>query len=598
MKGVVEANSSLEISVELLDVKLGGVSDDVKIIVIDRNSLSSFSHTVYASIEEDTAGLLSSFVTDKDSTASLSKIADRRGPNNVKVTEEGVIHHLFQQLIPENTVSDLHEEEFSFEYSDGLINEETSFSSLNDNSSSSCPQLSAVSEVSKRAGSLLILKGCKRITAAIGDVGGLFELDLGQQDLSNVVITKKICLETLSSEKVSYRISTLSEADKTWIIPGRFEDTINPTRPDPSGNNTKEIHSISLSIMATVRGVYSTYIIIENVENPVDTKVIRVSMEVVAKKNIRRSMATPVSPVGFSTGYLDSSIISNNVFDVYINGVDAEKANFEMNYLFYGCVYSARSFVIFNRETFPLELQIKTNLSIDDSSELFFSLSRTSLKLFKSLSVEPGSHIRIYLRFSPMSDSPPSGTLMHSNSTVQEKKIEIYINCRLVKDYMKIIPFNAVCRQPQIQVSDNEASFYGTIQKIDVPTDQSTPLQSQSQTQSPNESKWLVDMKTGIQSILIANTLDDDLLFEVMNETSYFTVEIADTVSGALINPLDTDQEIVGQSWYFAEGKQRWGSLGVWKLPNKGECVMVIKPNLEFILKNAESLRRVNFNKY
>lgn len=236
----------------------------------------------------------------------------------------------------------------------------------------------------RRSNPLLTLRGCKKLS----DFGCLFELDLGQQDLSSVIITKKIVLESGSAiDRVSYRIKCLSVGDQNWIMPSRLDGTLEPSR-----SQQKDSHQISLNFMPNIRGVYKTYLIIENVDTPMDTKTIRVCMEVVAKQNIRRTAAGVLMNTSSSVSSATSSSVSspysqfpelltNHVFDVYVNGVDAETANFEMDYLFYGTDYSARSLVICNRENSPLEVVLKSNLGHDDMSELCFSLSRTSAKV-------------------------------------------------------------------------------------------------------------------------------------------------------------------------------------------------------------------------
>jgi hypothetical protein len=104
-----------------------------------------------------------------------------------------------------------------------------------------------------------------------------------------------------------------------------------------------EPHVVTLSFSTAVRNIYSTYLIVENIDNPVDTKTIRVTMEVVARQNVRR-------------GQLGESE-NNSVFDVFVNGVDLSQT-IDMLNIFYGSEYTARSMLIYNRESVPLEFTV------------------------------------------------------------------------------------------------------------------------------------------------------------------------------------------------------------------------------------------------
>jgi hypothetical protein len=164
--------------------------------------------------------------------------------------------------------------------------------------------------------------------------------------------------------------------------------------------------------------------IIENLENPADSKIIRVTLEVVAKQNIKRSALSTIQPAALG------DLPSNRVFDVYTHGVAGKDSAVAMGDVCLGSFYTARSLIICNRESVPLEFSVKSNLSADSDTELIFSLSRTSARLFKNVTIEPESHAKIYLRFWP---GNAGGSLRCE--AVRDINLEIYVNCRLVKDY-------------------------------------------------------------------------------------------------------------------------------------------------------------------
>jgi hypothetical protein len=163
--------------------------------------------------------------------------------------------------------------------------------------------------------------------------------------------------------------------------------------------------------------------------------------------------------------------------------VDTNQKCVEMSNLFYGSEYTARSMVIYNRETVPLEFtvcnilylrfchfievlkkllpfQFQTNLDHDDPTEILFSTSRMSAKLFKTLTIEPESNVRVYIRSRPLPSREIQKLLDNGNQRdpdlVEMKMIEIYVNCRLVKDYQQTVLLKAECRMPSLQVNYNE----------------------------------------------------------------------------------------------------------------------------------------------
>lgn len=132
--------------------------------------------------------------------------------------------------------------------------------------------------------------------------------------------------------------------------------------------------------------------------------------------------------------------MSKHIFDVYITGAEADSSKFEID-AFYWYSNVTRSFIIFNRESVPLEIMIKPTLPPGEQSELAFSLSKNYSKLFRALKIAPFGRVRIYVHFTAIPESgrfPRSGvsqacsSLSMSEGKVLEKNFEIRINCRLV----------------------------------------------------------------------------------------------------------------------------------------------------------------------
>ncbi|GAB5587420.1 hypothetical protein Unana1_02320 [Umbelopsis nana] len=380
------------------------------------------------------------------------------------------------------------------------------------------------------------LRGCKRIDE--GSLGGRYELDLGQQDMGSTAITKKITLENTSDVAVSYRIRCVPDPEKDWLKISRSEGTLESLSDSVSYS---EPQVVTLSFSTAIRNIYLTYLIIENIDNPVDTKTIRVTMEVVARQNVRR-------------GQLGESE-NSNVFDVFVNGIDTSQTCIDMLNLFYGSEYTARSMLIYNRESVPLEFTIMSNLLHDDPTEILFSTSQSATRLFKSLTVEPRNHIRVYIRFRPLPSKAVHEEINahggRCTDLVEHKTVEIYINCRLVKDYQRTVLLQAECRMPAFRVQHNETqALMGTLQKRNADD-------------TETEATWELNFTSPDHYMTIWNLQSDPMSYQIVNDTSYFLLE-------------------------FPDGKNR-------PIPPGHSQKVQIKPNVKRLLDNAEAIHREKY---
>ncbi|CAN0551932.1 unnamed protein product, partial [Ectocarpus sp. 12 AP-2014] len=115
-------------------------------------------------------------------------------------------------------------------------------------------------------------------------------------------------------------------------------------------------------------GMFSTYMVVDNLTNPADIKVVRVEMEVVEgspKDMVSQLFEVLVSPAPLVLDYGD---------------------------VYEGKLYQRRSFVIMNHAAMPLEFQLSSSLP---ASELNFSLSAATLKQFKSVHVEAKTRLQV-----------------------------------------------------------------------------------------------------------------------------------------------------------------------------------------------------------
>lgn len=570
--GVVSPGESYVLQVELADVNVRGVSEDVKIHFWDMKSLNKQRQTVYVSIVEDVRVPRPLSIEPRTTTTRRSDVAN---------TEERYLEKVDSQHdIRDGSDAELLQDDVSEVLSAVSAHSNTSLTERQPIvSATTVENMVPPSAVRRQTQGRISLRGCKRVSDVRGgfDLSFLYELDLGQQDLGSNTISKKITLENTSSEPIMYRIRMLNDSDRSWIVFSRNEGVLEANRSggNTSGGTTPWSNSITINFMTNTRGIYSTYILIENAENPADLKILRASIEIVARQNVRRTATGAI--VSGSAPYNAPSLLSpdmnNHVFDVFVNGVDAEQTNIEMTNLFYENEYSARSIVIFNRESVPLEFTIKSNLPHDHPSELLFSLSRSSAKMFRTMTIEPESRVRIYIRFRPsleggfapvLSDATYQ-TLEEANKADQ-KIIEIWINCRLVKDYQKIVTLVATCRRPQIRVSSTDFGFKGFITKRVSGTDTSR-----------DEDSWVAQFEPSYSDVTISNLLVDNLEYELVNDSLYFDVApVLDEVDGMVNLP----PSIVTSTIHSV-------------LSGKKVTKLRVSPKMDAILKNAEFLRRV-----
>ncbi|KAF9920409.1 hypothetical protein FBU30_009776 [Linnemannia zychae] len=457
--GVIEAGQQLKLVVELLDPHLI-ISEDIKLYIRNLNSKLGQQQRVLISLVSD----------NREHRKSNKKHA---------IEDERIDPHHHQNKLEELPTTNINSGLRSLENSTGATETDTS-----------------------NMQPIILLRGCKRIDSS-DSAGGRYELDLGQQDIGSSNVIRKLVLENSGYDRVSYRIKTISALDRNWIKISRTEGTLEPPSEEQLSTGSSSIHTITLAFVTNVRNVFSTYLLIENMDNPGDTKTIRVTMEVVARQNLRRATKGNEG--------------NNRVFDVLVNGIDQNSSTIDMKNLFYGSEYTARSMVVYNRESVPMEFTFKSNLSPSDNSEILFSTSRTSAKLFKTLTVPSENHVRVYIRFFPRPSAAIQAALDNGESRAPDemelKTVEIYINCRLVKDYQQVVTLTAECYMPAFRVDwDDSVSFVARLSR-------------ESSGSAENAEEWKLSFQEEFRILGISNMLQIPLDYEIVNDTMYFNLE-------------------------------------------------------------------------
>ena len=526
MEARIEAGSTLVLTVNLLKAAVSGVSEGIKVLVFDKLSLGGKSHHVAIKIVEETpVPIKPAFKkVEADNVAAPSLFENM----NTSPTNDLVVEDSFEKKVS-TSYRDLHV----------------------DSIGSFAPDIIGHSNSAK---SLIELKGCKKVYGpVVGDFEGFFEFDLGQQDLSTNNLVKRLQLESAGVSGVPFRVYTVSESDAVWLSLNRADGVADSVRtstvqPSSSGGN-----SLSLTFNLSIRGSWCTYLVIENMENRMDTKFIRVSLEVVAKQNLKRTLTTVSNN---STVELPKSLTdSNRVFDVSTHALDWLEGEFNMGSITFGTFYVARSLVIWNREIVPLEFSISSNLPKEEDSELIFSLSRTGAKLFNSVRIEPESHCQVFLRFLFNPLVARSEELFREDY-YESKNVEISVNCRLVKDYQKVINFKAQCHVPQLVCSETDFLFGGVFK----------------------EEKAVVK-KSSNDVLVISNPSNSNLDIQIVCDSLYFGIEVAAD------DALTVERPIV---WVASSCSDRSFAIK----PNSVQKFRIV-PILENIEKHMDQLKKV-----
>ena len=157
-----------------------------------------------------------------------------------------------------------------------------------------------------------------------------------------------------------------------------------------------EKHKITLTCSTKKMDSYATYLMIENLSNPGDLVVVHIKFKVVSRQ-----------------------ITSFNVL------VDEKSVNSQLTIdfgnVYYDQPYENRSFIILNESSLPMDFLVTSNLNVMDSTEVNFSLSRTSLNMFNLITVDAMSEQRVFIQFIPKTKLQ----LEEFEGQIEQKEIQI-----------------------------------------------------------------------------------------------------------------------------------------------------------------------------
>ncbi|RKP06365.1 hypothetical protein THASP1DRAFT_31817 [Thamnocephalis sphaerospora] len=338
-----------------------------------------------------------------------------------------------------------------------------------------------------RQGSLAV-RGCRRI----GDDYNRFELNLGQLGVGAQPIMRSIVLHNTSSSPTPYFVRVVPASSVSWLAIGQTRGRLEPQHAGKDDEDNE--HTLTITATPIDISVYTAHVVIENPHEPESCIIVRVNMEVVTKQNILRASPTPARPSG-------------PIFTVSANCMEGSEGVIDMPNAFYHGEYVMRSIVIYNHDTVTLPFTVAADLGADPS-DIVFSTSRTSAKLFNTLYVDGGHTTRVYIRFRPLpgpsAGAPPLGAPTQEIDAVERKVIRIYVGCRLVKDYQFTVNMRAACRWPTIRVDKDVIDFRGVTQ--------------------PSGGNIDVNLENSQDHIVVSNATEAPARFVLHNDSTFFSV--------------------------------------------------------------------------
>eukprot|EP01052_Picozoa_sp_SAG31_P005553 SAG31_NODE_245_length_19224_cov_10.210614_7_plen_3161_part_00 len=338
----------------------------------------------------------------------------------------------------------------------------------------------------------LVLQGCTPVAYS----SHRFQIDLGQQALSSdKIVSWELSLSNMSAEAQEYRIFPMADVSN-WMTLSHTRGFVNPL------SSTK----VMLSLRVNKLGKYSTYLVLENCANSADLQTVQIRMEVVAQ-----------------------SLAWKDAFDVIIDGKSSWQSTPVINLgnCFIGREYRNRSFVICNNSHQKLDFVVKGNMEESDEFALDFSLTNTSLKKFRSLTIPAQSSQRVYMFFR-----------VHDGSPVGTHELDISVSCRLIKFHQIAVQLRANYCQPQLAVANRKQIAFTATPRLKVAKAAQLPVAT-----TPTRKNIGLDRETEVDivfnhskhTMVVTNHSDSVVDVLVRNDTMFFLITsnlLADTSHG------------------------------------------------------------------
>jgi hypothetical protein len=373
-------------------------------------------------------------------------------------------------------------------------------------------------------------------------------IDVGQHTVRNGgEVEWEITIESLYSaasvadpglDSVEYRLMLVDKNARSWLQLSRERGTL---------DRAHSYQSVVLYFLRGVVGVYSTFMVLQNQVNPSDLKVIHVRLEVIADLNSLRGMSSGLDPATnlfrvlvSNHGNPKRSRRSSMEMPPEIPSGGTQRLTIDFSEVYYYKLYQNHSIVIENSSGLSLDFILSTNAR---PQEVSFSISPMSFNEVTTVTLGAHASMQVFLHFRPQ----PKQLVLPSTEAsdalpdieVNEpwmREIEVYVSCRLVKDFRETVILRAICSQPQLMVSvangeTNESplqretyfSAHPTFLGLVFPMLESTLSNPELSTKAADETqKYLV----------VRNTKSDsNARLALRNDSMFFSLEIDESLT-------------------------------------------------------------------
>ncbi|EGZ28409.1 hypothetical protein PHYSODRAFT_470577 [Phytophthora sojae] len=290
-------------------------------------------------------------------------------------------------------------------------------------------------------------------------------IDVGQHTVRNGgEVEWEITIESLYSaasaadpglDSVEYRLMLVDKNARSWLQLSRERGTL---------DRGHSYQSVVLYFLRGVVGVYSTFMVLQNLANPSDLKVIHIRLEVIADLNSLRGMSSGLDP----TSNLFRVLVSNHgnpkrsrrssvEMPPEITPGGAPRLMIDFSEVYYYKLYQNHSIVIENSSGLSLDFILSTNAR---PQEVSFSVSPMSFNEVTTVTLGAHSSMQVFLHFRPQPKQlvlpSTGGSELLTDIEVNDpwvREVEVYVSCRLVKDFRETVILRAICSQPQLMVN-------------------------------------------------------------------------------------------------------------------------------------------------
>ncbi|CCI44022.1 unnamed protein product [Albugo candida] len=271
-------------------------------------------------------------------------------------------------------------------------------------------------------------------------------------------------------EPVDFQLRTADVQARSWLRLSRDRGTL---------TRACAYQTVVLHFLRDAVGVYSTYLVLQNLTNAVDLKIIHVRFEVVTDLNLLRSLSSNL-PNGndadpnlfrvlVSQQYHNSTKRKNRIHELSRYETQEEEEGIgskkplqtlvvEYGEVYYYKLYHNHSIVLENASDLHLDFMLSSNAR---PQELSFSVSPTSFKEISTVTLPAHVRVQVFLHFRPQPQSESfnsvdvvngAGKSKCINSEDWNREIEMYVSCRLVRDFRETVILRALCKPPQLLV--------------------------------------------------------------------------------------------------------------------------------------------------